>query len=363
MIAAFRRAGHEVRVVAPEAHTDSGFGSEGGFLSKLRASLPAVVTEWMELAYSVVAYRQLAKVYKEFKPDVLYERYNLFTLSGAWLKRRTGLPFVVEVNAPLAEERARYGGLFWERLARWTEKVVWRAGDAVLPVTNELANYVGKAQVAEERIHVIPNGIDPEKFSLDVDDQKIRIALGLKQRTVIGFTGFLRDWHGLPNVVDAMADLVPDVDAHFLVVGDGPARADVERQAELRGVADRVTVTGLVQRSEVADYQAAFDVAVQPEATSYASPLKLFEYMALGHAIIAPDQPNLREVLEPEVTALLFEPGNKSAFKEALQRLVRDQDLRSRLGRAAADLVATKPYTWDGNVAQVVSLVTQVRQS
>lgn len=356
MIAAFKRAGHDVHVVAPEAHTDSGFGSEGGFLSKVRSALPAALTEWMELAYSVVAYRQLASAYREFKPDLLYERYNLFTLSGMWLSRRTGVPFFVEVNAPLAEERSRYGGLFWERLARWTENMVWRAGDAVLPVTNELANYVRAAKVAEDNIHVIPNGIDPAKFSPDVDDKKIRERLGLGNRTVIGFTGFLRDWHGLPNVVDAMAGLVPEVDAHFLVVGDGPARADVERQAQLRGVSDRVTVTGLVQRSEVATYQAAYDVAVQPEATSYASPLKLFEYMALGHAIIAPDQPNLREVLEHETNALLFESGDNQAFTSALQRLVMDHDLRTRLGRAAAEAVMVTPYTWDGNASQVVAL-------
>lgn len=361
MIAAFRRAGHEVRVVAPEAHTDSGFGSEGGFLSRLRSALPAAITEWMELAYSFVAYRHLAAAYREFAPDILYERYNLFTLSGKWLHRRTGVPFFVEVNAPLAEERSRYGGLFWERLARWTEQSVWRAADAVLPVTQELAEHLYSAQVPPDRVHVIPNGIDPNKFSPDLDDQPVRDKFGLGDRTVIGFTGFLRDWHGLPNVVDAMADLVPQVDAHFLVVGDGPARADVERQAEVRGVSDRVTVTGLVQRSEVASYQAAFDVAVQPEATSYASPLKLFEYMGLGHAIVAPDQPNLREVLEHDKTALLFAPSDNHAFTEALQRLVTDNALRGRLGKAAADAVATTPYTWDGNAARVVSLAESER--
>lgn len=361
MIAAFRRAGHEVRIVAPEAHTESGFGSEGGFLSRLRAALPSVITEWLELAYSFVAYRQLKAAYHEFEPDLLYERYNLFTLSGMWLHKRTDIPFFVEINAPLAEERSRYGGLFWERLARWTENSVWRAADAVLPVTNELANYVRRANVAENRIHVIPNGIDPAKFSSDLDDTQIRRQLGLGTRTVIGFTGFLRDWHGLPNVVDAMAGLIPDVDAHFLVVGDGPARADVEQQAKLRGISDRVTVTGLVQRSEVAAYQAAYDVAVQPEATSYASPLKLFEYMALGHAIIAPDQPNLREVLEHDKNALLFAPGDKQAFTDTLQRLVTDGTLRQRLGQAAADAVTAMPYTWDGNAQRVIELAAKGR--
>ena len=90
-----------------------------------------------------------------------------------------------------------------------------------------------------------------------------------------------------------------------------------------------------MQREEIATYQAAFDIAVQPQATPYASPLKLFEYMALGHAIVAPDQPNLKEVLTHNKTALLFNPHIAESFKSEVTRLVKDGALRRQLGCAA----------------------------
>lgn len=360
LIAAFRRAGHAVEIISPATNEESDFGSEGGLLSKIRSVLPMWVTELLELSYSIVAYSRLAKAAAEFEPDFIYERYNLFTLSGAWLSRRIKIPFVVEVNSPLAEERGKYTGLFWERLARWTEDYVWRAADVILPVTQVLADNLRVRGVEKHRLVVVPNGIDQAKFSQNLDDTSIRKKYGLEGRIVVGFTGFLREWHGLPNVVDALADLASETDVHFMIVGDGPAREEVEQRAKDVQFSDRLTVTGLVQRESVAEYQCAFDVAVQPQATPYASPLKLFEYMALGHAIVAPGQSNLQEVLVDGETALLFDPADVSAFKNAIVSLVQDADLRNRLGKNAAQAVEDVPYTWDGNAEKVVSLVNNL---
>jgi glycosyltransferase involved in cell wall biosynthesis len=91
-------------------------------------------------------------------------------------------------------------------------------------------------------------------------------------------------------------------------VGDGPARAAIESLTESLGIPDRVTVTGIIDRDEVARYVGVFDIALQPDVVEYASPLKLFEYMALGKAIIAPDRANIREILTHGRDALLFDP-------------------------------------------------------
>src|ERR1700741_3547300 len=86
MLAAFRRAGHEVCVVGPASHANAAFGSDGGLLSRIRHALPAPVAELLELAYSVPAFLRLWRAARTFKPDLIYERYNLFLLAGAWLK-------------------------------------------------------------------------------------------------------------------------------------------------------------------------------------------------------------------------------------------------------------------------------------
>ena len=109
MIDAMRTLGHDVRVVAPTlgapAAQQGAMGAEVGWVHRLKAALPKAVYELLELTYSLVAYRQLDKVAQEFKPDFIYERYNLFLLSGSMLKAKLGIPLLLEVNAPLVEER------------------------------------------------------------------------------------------------------------------------------------------------------------------------------------------------------------------------------------------------------------------
>ncbi|HKU65491.1 MAG TPA: glycosyltransferase, partial [Rhizomicrobium sp.] len=107
----------------------------------------------------------------------------------------------------------------------------------------------------------------------------------------------------------------------------------------------------------LAGYISAFDIALQPEVTAYASPLKLFEYMALGRAIIAPDAPNIREILTHEVDALLFEPDNPQSLATAIRRLAGDGALRARLGTAAAGKIQREDISWARNARRAISLV------
>ena len=85
--------------------------------------------------------------------------------------------------------------------------------------------------------------------------------------------------------------------------------------------------------------------------------------MALGHAIVAPDQPNLKEVLAHNETALLFDPADAQAFKAAIAKLVRDVDLRENLGTNAAKAVRNVLYTWDGNAQRIVAVDENLAQS
>ena len=164
LVAALRAEGHEVRVVGPAAYDQAELGGESRLVALIRRRLPRFAVELLELAYSAPAFLKLDRAAREFTPDLLYERYNLFYLAGALVARRRRLAFLVEVNAPLAEERARFGGLALKGLARWSERFVWRRADRVLPVTAVLGGHVAAAGVPAERIVVIPNGIDLADF-------------------------------------------------------------------------------------------------------------------------------------------------------------------------------------------------------
>jgi glycosyltransferase involved in cell wall biosynthesis len=362
MIDALRGLGHEVIVVAPTAMEKSDFGSDGGLVAWLKRHMPRFIYELMELAYSLLAYQRLSRAVREHRPDCLYERYNLFQPAGVWIKRRYHLPYLLEVNAPIFAERAHYDGISLSKIAHWSERYAWRNADIVLPVTQVLADIVQKEGVPPERITVIPNGINAERFGARSDTAEAKRALGLDGHLVLGFTGFVRDWHGMDKVIDFIASDGGQAHCHLLVVGDGPARADLEQQAKRLGIAEYVTFTGIVQRDDVARYVAAFDIALQPAVVAYASPLKLFEYLALGRAIVAPSQPNIREVLQDEVNALLFDPKDVAGLVKAIQRMMRDPALRERLAHKAAETITEQGLTWRANAQRVTQLAYGLMQ-
>jgi glycosyltransferase involved in cell wall biosynthesis len=242
------------------------------------------------------------------------------------------------------------------RLGRRAQRWLWNRADHVLPVTGVLARIVADHGVPNQRITVIPNGINPEHFAAMPDTMAAKSALGLPPRLVLGFTGFIRGWNAVHRLVDFVALHQARFDLHILVVGDGPAREALEEHARARGVADRLTIAGIVAREDVARHVAAFDIAVLPGLTPYSSPLKLFEYLQLGRAIVAPDTDNVREILTDAHDALLFDATAACSMQAALVRLCSDAELRLRLGSFARQTIAVKSLTWNRNAERVVAV-------
>ncbi len=361
MVSALTELGHEVELVGPRHVETEQFGADAGAVALLKKWMPGAGYEALELAYALADYRGLASAIRRFKPDVIYERYNLYFPSGIWAKRRFNLPLLLEVNAPLFEERSRFDGIALPRLARWSECYAWQGADVVLPVTQVLADRVISAGVSPDRVRVIPNGINTEAFSGLPSPEDSKRQFGLEGRTVLGFVGFMRDWHGLHRVLEYMAQARQRDSLHALFIGDGPARAGLEERARDLGIADHVTITGVMPRDEVPRALAAFDVALQPAVVDYASPLKLFEYLALGLPIIAPDSPNIREVLDDGCNAALFRNGDGDSFIECLTRVCEDAELRQKLARGARDTIAARGLTWRRNAERVQDIAESLR--
>jgi len=355
VIKALRDRGNLVEVVGPAANGAGGKSKLEGLADFLRRLLPASIFELLELAYNISAYRQLKHAVQTFEPDILYERYNLYLLAGLRLKRRHDLPMILEVNSPLAEERAAFGNLRLRVLAERCETALWRGADAVLPVTQVLADIVAKKRKTDAGIQVVPNGALLETAATAADVERLRAQFGLKPGNVVmGFVGFVRAWHGVGWALDALPSL--PANTHLLIVGDGPGLPALEKRAAELGITDRVHFAGRVLHCQIPTYIELFDIALQTAAVSYASPLKLFEYMAHGRAIIAPDQPNIREILDDGVNALLFAAENEPSFRAALTRLCTDQTLRQKIGRQARLTVEERPLTWANNAARIESL-------
>jgi glycosyltransferase involved in cell wall biosynthesis len=353
LVAALRDAGHEVRVVGPSNYQQEDFGGESRLILLIRERVPPAIAELAEIAYNIPAFWRLWQAARAFHPDLVYERNNLFFLAGTWLSRWLRLPLFLEVNAPLAAERAQHGRLGLRWIAGRLEAYVWRSAAKVFAVTGVLKSAIERAGVPANRIEVVPNGINLSEFG------DARAPERQDGRVVLGFVGFVREWHGLDAVIGAMAAARDATPMELVVVGDGPIRPALEQQAAASGLADHVRFTGLQPRERIPALVAGFDIALQPRAVEYASPLKIFEYMAAGRAIIAPDQENIREILQHDQTALLFDPAQPDAMWQAILRLATDAELRRRLGSAARAEISRRDYTWAGNARRVVAWARQ----
>jgi glycosyltransferase involved in cell wall biosynthesis len=361
--AAMKRQGHTVLLVGPASFSETKFGASSRIVDGIKRILPGALYELLEVLYNIKAYFRLRAAVTDFKPHIIYERFSLFLFAGIWVKRRTGLKLFLEVNSPLFEERAKNDGLKLKTLGRRAQRFLWQSADHVLPVTRVLGEMVAADDVPWERITVIPNGIHPPRFQAQLPAADAKAALGLPpQRLVLGFTGFIRGWNAVHRLIDFVA-AHPALDLHILVVGDGPARDSLIQHAKERKVPDRLTIVGVVERDRIAGHICAFDIALLPGVTPYSSPLKLFEYLYLGRAIVAPDSKNIREILTDRRNALLFDADSADGMETALDTLCRDPALRARLGAAARDAIAEQSLTWDNNAQRVVALAEQATGS
>jgi glycosyltransferase involved in cell wall biosynthesis len=372
---AFRLRGHDVREVAlveagTEAKADESGGEArglAGIASRAAARLPLPAKEAMELAYNAVAYRRLSKAIHGFRPDFVYERYAANTFAGLAAARRHGVPFVLEVNSPLALEKAQHDGLFFRGLTRRIERWLCSGADVTIAVTGVLARILEEGGTPKGKVVVMPNGVRRE-FGTGGDGAAFRRGLGIPPDVpVAGFVGWFRAWHGLERLVEAAASPAwREARIHLVLAGDGPAMPALREMREASpDLMERVVLCGSVPRGEIESALAAFDVAVQPAVTPYACPMKILEYMAAGRAIAAPGSANVRELLVHGETALLC-PGDENPSAEdlgaAVLALVRDPRLRERLGEAARAAVFERGYLWEENARRVEELVAEARR-
>src|SRR6266700_241778 len=270
-----------------------------------------------------------------------------------------GVPGLLEVNAPLIEEQAAYRGLRDAGGADRAAARAFRAASVLLAVSAEVAAWLERRGAAGSRVHVIPNGVDAERFRPDVPPA----APGPPGSFTVGFVGSMKPWHGLDVLAEAFARLHQRApDARLLLVGDGPARVGVCADLSARGLAAVVHCTEAVAPHEVPGLLTSVDAAVAPypQATGfYFSPLKVYEYLAAGRAVVASRVGQLETVIRHDVNGLLCPPGDAGALAAALERLRCEPALRARLGRAARATVLGN-HTWDAVAARVLELAAAV---
>jgi glycosyltransferase involved in cell wall biosynthesis len=295
------------------------------------------------------------------RPDFIYQRYSRFSWAGVEASLRSGRPLFLEYNGSEV-----WVGRYWDRvgslgLLERYERLNLAAAARIFVVSEVERRNLLRAGVEDEKIVVNPNGVDAERFQPGVGGSRVREELRIEEdETLVGFVGTFGPWHGVLVLAEAIKLMPESARVRFLLVGSGALRAEVESILREARAEHRVIMTGAVEHERVPALLDACDVLASPHvpledgSEFFGSPTKLFEYMAMGKAIVASRLGQIGDVLAHEETALMVEPNDARALSEAVMRLVDSPALRAHLG-AAARREAIARHTWQHNAGRVLS--------
>ena len=365
----FRALGHSVHLVSPTSADPTrpvaavpvcSFSPHAALLHKLADYAPQPFFECMEFCYNFWAIFRLWRSVHTQKPDFIYERYAFFNFAGALVAKMKNIPFVVEVNELSGHKRIR--GQFFVRLCSAIEKRSLRQADLIITVSDFLKQEVN-IQVDPKRTKVItiPNGVPATWFDLAIvmdQETTLRVRLDLEGKKVLCFVGGLVHWHNFDLLLQAVREIrMVDNNVVVLLVGDGPMRQYIlDRSDELGLPGGAVILAGSVSHANIPLYLQVADVAIIPETNAFRSPIKMFEYMAMGLPVVAPRKPAIETVITDGVEGILFEPGDCPSLTRALLQCIANPELSKKMGGAGRKKVH-EGYTWEKHSERIVHML------
>lgn len=299
-------------------------------------------------------------------PDFIYERYSRFSWAGVAASLATARPLFLEYNGSEVWMGKHWNEMDMLDLLARCERLNLRAATRVVVVSEVERDNLLAAGVAAEKIIVNPNGVDAQEFHPDIGGARVRDELKIRaDEILVGFVGTFGPWHGVLQLAEAATRLDASARIKFLLIGNGSLRDEAERIVSAGGASERVIFTGAVAHERVPQLLDACDVLASPHVPLadgtpfFGSPTKLFEYMAMGKAIVASRLGQIGDVLIDGETALLVEPGDVRELTEAIARLAQSRELRAKMGNAARRVVIEN-YTWRHNAARVLDAYRQL---
>lgn len=301
---------------------------------------------------------------------LVYERNSLYNMSAAMACKRLNLPYLMFLDADQILEQDFLG----KPLTGWLR---WRAENifkfnlkiarAILCVSEQAKEHlVHHWLVPEEKIVVFPNAVDTTVFAPDeARRQAVRAELGyLDENIVFLFVGSFYKWHDVPTLLKAFSQVWRAYPfSRLVLVGRGEQLPAMQQLAGELEISSAVRFTGAIPHQEVPNLIRAADVAVAPvpamERDLWLSPMKLFEYMAAGAAVIATGVGQIAQVIAHRRNGWLVPAGDSTALAEAMKALVASPELRAQLGRQArAD--AVEKYSWEVYLRRLDDLLTSI---
>ena len=303
--------------------------------------------------------------------DVVYAR-ECHAAVIAWIPRRIfRKKLVYEINGLASEEVKLKGDSFGVRLfsvlLRKAERMAALSSDLIISVTPQIASYlVTRFHVSPNRVEIVGNGVDPEKF-LPIRDPALlndwRKRFGIEEKDrVIGFVGNLAPWQGIDILIESALRLLSRMEElKFLIVGDGVMKPRLLTRVTEQGLGRAFIFTGMMSYETVPVLINLTDICVAPfiarrNRETGVSPLKVFEYLACGKPVIASRIEGL-EVIERTGVGILVEPEDPADIERALLKLLKDPQLCREMGRRGVE-IAREEFSWESRVVSIEHLLT-----
>ncbi len=331
-----------------------------GALQSLQLKIPF----WRERVLTAAMERRIVEVARSFKPDALHAHSPFFNGQAALRAGRSvGVPVVYEIRAFWEDDAVDKGkfseGSFVYRQVRRLETAVCRQADHVVTICGGLRQDLIGRGIPGEKVSVVSNGVDMERFKPTAADGELAARLGLQDKVVAGFVGSFFHYEGLPLLVEAVALLrEKHPELRVLLVGGGEDEERTRARARELGVEDQVIFTGRVPHAEVDAYYALIEVLVYPRLskriTELVTPLKPLEALAMGKGVIGSDVGGVKELLTDCDSGRLFEAGSAEALARALSNWIQTPETARAAEREAARAAVSRVRTWRGQVARVL---------
>ena len=358
VVEALRALGAELQIISNDAI--AGLNCSDGQFTVVSPETVGGTRALFDIHNNLVFTRAAVPLIERANPDFIYQRYARFSWAGVAAAERSGRPLFLEYNGSEV-----WVGKHWDRvgslgLLERYERLNLQAAARIFVVSEVERRNLEARGVAAEKIIVNPNGVDVQVFRPGAGGQETRAALGLNQTDLVaGFVGTFGPWHGVVQLAEAIKLLPERLPIRFLFVGSGGLHGEVERLLAAERERGKVIFTGAVAHERVPSLLDACDILIAPHvpladgSDFFGSPTKIFEYMAMGKAIVASRLGQIGEVLVDSETALLVAPGSPGEIVNAIVRLLDSGELRARLGTKARE-VAVKNHTWARNAQRVL---------
>ena len=321
-----------------------------------------------EITYNGQLIAFLKSEFKNNYPSFIYQRYSLGNYVGAYLRTQHQLPFVCEYNGSFIWMAKHWDNkkLFHANLLEKIELINLFAADVIVVVSEAMKEELVNRGIQAKKILVNPNGVDPKKYSPEVDGFSIRTKYNFDEnKVVVGFIGTFGPWHGAEVLAAAIGLLLekhPDYrkNVRLMMVGDGIKLTQVTENIKKYGLEDKCIMTGLIPQEEGPSHLAACDILASPHVPNpdgtpfFGSPTKLFEYMAMGKGIIASNLNQIGNILQHKQTAWLVKPGDTESLMVGLKTLIDNRRLREELGQKARK-DALENYTWHKHTQRIIT--------